>query len=384
MTTATSTKAQSEARTGPKIDQQIDHETTRKAIADQAAAFIANPAGWPAAMAARALRLRAGHPAYSPNNEALIVSQLWARFEAEGMDERGAFDAAIQAAAEEIAPRWVWTKREYTPTGGALTIYSRPIPMWADPETGKKVDKDAPGAVRKSVFKLERTYRAADVVNDQGETGAAAYAAPELPEGEAREVFERIAAWITAQGWTVTRSGKQMPEGGYTVHATHQIVVHGGLAGWAAVETLAHEVAHALLHGADDERPYAGEHRGDMEAEAESVAFGLLTAFGQGELARGSARYVAEWTRNPERVAVAYERASHVLDAVAAVAFGAGDVTVAESVKAAKVAAKADNKALAAALREAGLEPKGEAWRRAKAGEPIAAIAADLADRPAR
>ena len=38
-----------------------------------------------------------------------------------------------------------------------------------------------------------------------------------------------------------------------------------------------------------------------------------------------------------------------------------------------------DNKALAAALREAGLEPKGEAWRRAKAGEPVATIAADLA-----
>ncbi len=35
---------------------------------------------------------------------------------------------------------------------------------------------------------------------------------------------------------------------------------------------------------------------------------GQLTAFGQGELARGSARYAAEWTRNPERVAVAYER----------------------------------------------------------------------------
>ena len=151
-----------------------------------------------------------------------------------------------------------------------------------------------------------------------------------------------------------------------------------GLAGWAAVETLAHEVAHALLHGAEDERPYAGQHRGDMEAEAEAVAFGLLTAFGQGELARGSARYAAEWTRNPERVAVAYERSCHVLDAVAAVAFGAEDVTLTRSAKADKAQAKADNKALAAALREAGLEPKGEAWRRAKAGEPIEAIAAEL------
>ena len=377
MTTGTTT-TRTEASTGSTTARAINHEATRKAMADQAAAFIANPAGWPAAMAARALRLRAGHPAYSPNNQALIVSQLWARFEAQGMSRRAAFDAAIQAAAEEIAPRWVWAKRGYTPAGGALAIYSRPIPMWIDPETGKKCDQDTPGAVRKSVFKVERTYRAADVTNDQGQTAAEAYAAPELPEGEAREIFERLAAWITGQDWTVTRSAKDMPEGGYTVHAARQIVVHGGLAGWAAVETLAHEIAHALLHGAADERPYAGEHRGDMEAEAESVAFGLLTAFGQGDLARGSARYAAEWTRDPERVAVAYERASHVLDAVAAAAFGDQDVTVAESAKATKAAAKAENKALAAALRAAGLEPKGEAWRRAKAGEPIDAIVADL------
>ena len=114
-----------------------------------------------------------------------------------------------------------------------------------------------------------------------------------------------------------------------------------------------------------------------MEAEAEAVAFGLLTAYGQGELARGSARYAVEWARDPQRVAIAYERACHVLDAVAAVA---GGITVQQSVKAAKAAAKTSNKALAAALREAGLEPRGEAWARAKAGERVSAIAADLSD----
>lgn len=356
----------------------IDHKATRQAMTEQVAAFIANPAGWPAAMAARALRLRSGHPAYSPSNHALIVCQLFARFAAEGQEDEAAFCAAMHAAAEEIAPRHVWAKRGYTPTGAGLAVWSRPLPLWIDPKTGKKVTKDTPGAEERRVFRIERTHRAADVINEQGESGAAAFTAPEMPEGEAREVFERVAAWITAQGWTVERSGREMAEGGYTVHATRQIVVHGGLAGWAAVETLAHEVAHALLHGAEDERPYAGEHRGDMEAEAEAVAFGLLTAFGQGELARGSARYAAEWTRNPERVAVAYERSCHVLDALAAVALGGEDVTLTRSPKAEKAQAKAENKALAAEMRAAGLEPKGEAWQRAKAGEPIERIAADL------
>ena len=85
-----------------------------------------------------------------------------------------------------------------------------------------------------------------------------------------------------------------------------------------------------------------------------------------------------EWTGSPERVAAAYEKACHVIDALAAVASGTENVTLAEAVKERKLQAKADNKALAAALREAGLEPKGEAWKRAKAGEPIDTIAAEL------
>lgn len=356
----------------------VDHKATRQQLTDLAAAFIADPSGWPAAMAARALRLRSGHPAYSPNNQALIVSQLWSRFTETGMDEAAAFTEAMRAAAEEIAPAHVWRKRGFTPTGGALWIYSRPIPMWIDPSTGKKCREDEDGAVRKTVYRIERTYRAADVANDDGETAEKAYTAPDLPPGEARDVYDRLAEWITAQGWTVTRTGRDTAEGGSTAHHTRRISINGGLAQWAAVETLAHEIAHALLHGADDDRPYAGEHRGDMEAEAEAVAFGLLTAYGQGELARGSARYAAEWAREPERVAIAYERASHVLDAVAAVAMGEQNVTVKQSAKAAKAAAKADNKALAAALRDAGLEPRGEAWKRAKAGEHIEQIAAAL------
>lgn len=358
---------------------KVDHDATRQALTEQAAEFIANPAGWPAAMAARALRLRAGHPPYSPNNHALVVVQLFGRFIDAGLDEAAAFAAAMQAAAEEIAPRHVWARRGFTPTGNPLAVWSRPLPIWLDPATGQKVTKDTPGAKERRVFRIERTYRAVDVTDKDGQTGEAAYAAPELPQGHAREVFERLTAWITEQGWTVTRSGTDMPEGGYTERSTRRIVVHGGLAEWAAVETLTHEIAHALLHGADEDRPYAGEHRGDMEAEAESVAFGLLTAFGQGELARGSARYTAEWTRDPERVAVAYERSCHVLDAVAAVACGEAEVTVTRSAKADKAKAKAGNKALAAALRAAGIEPKGEAWRRAKAGEPVETIAADMA-----
>lgn len=357
----------------------VDHDTTRKQLTEQAAAFVANPAGWPAAMGARALRLRAGHPAYSPTNQTLIVCQLWGRFERAGMTEDDAFTAAMVAAGSELAPRGVWRSRGFEPHGGALSIWSRPIPLWFDPATGERCAKDKPGAESRTVFRMEHTYLADDVRNDDGQTGAAAFTPPELPAGAARDAFDRLAGWIGAQGWQVTRTGRDSAENGATSHALRTVSIHGGLSEWEAVETLAHEIAHALLHGADDDRAYAGDHRGDMEAEAEAVAFGVLTAFGEGDLARGSARYAVEWARTPERVAVAYERASHVLDALVSVAMGAEDVAVVESAKAAKLASKADNKATATALRDAGLEPRGEAWRRAKAGESVADIVRDLA-----
>lgn len=358
----------------------VDHDATRAALTEQAAAFVANPAGWPAAMAARAMRLRSGHPAYSPTNQTLILVQLLERYTAAGLDVDAAFRAALDAAGQETAPASIWRKRGYSPAAGrGLSIWSKPFPMWVDGTTGRKCDKDTPGAVQRTVFRMEHTYLADDVTNPDGETGRAAFTAPELPAGAAADVFHALAEWIRGQGWTVDRSSRDMVESGHTVHAARRIVVHGGLAGWAAVETLTHEIAHALLHGADDDRPYSGEHRGDMEAEAEAVAFGLLTAFGHSDLARGSARYAVEWARTPERVAVAYERASHVLDAVVAVALGGDDVTVAVSRKAEKLEHKADNKALAAALRDAGLEPRGDAWKRAKAGEPVADIARDMA-----
>lgn len=357
----------------------LDHTRMRQAMSEQAAAFLADPAGWPAAMAARALRLRAGHKAYSPTNQMLIMSQLYASYRRAGLAKRAAIEQAVVAAAGEIAPRHVWRQRGYTPTGAALSVWSRPLPMWIDPTTGEKATKDTPGAVERRVFRIESTYLASDVVDADGHTAEAEFSAPVLPAGQPRDVFERLCDWINAQGWTVTRSGTDRGYNGETIHATKQIIVNGGLSEWAAVETVTHEIAHALLHGAVDDRPYVGQHRGDIEAEAGAVAYGLLTAFDQTELARGAARYAAQWTRSPERVAIAYEVACHVVDAVLAVALGAEDVTVAASARAERAQVKTENKALAAQLRAAGLDPRGEAWRRAKAGEPIHTIAADLA-----
>lgn len=353
------------------------NEITSKDFARIAGEYIAQPANWPAAMAARTLRIAAGHPAYSPTNQALILAQLVDRY-SKNCDLEAALERAVDALEHEIAPRTIWAKRGFAPTGAPVSIWSKPVPLWLD-DSGARVKPGTPGAIKRTVFRAERTYIAADVRNADGESGEIARVVPPMSDGDALEAFERLAAWITAQGWTVTRATRETAANGWTSHGAHRIAVHAGLDGWAAVETLAHEIAHAILHGDDDERDYH-EHRGAIEAEAESVAFAVMMMAGQTELARGSVRYAVDWAgRDPKIVAAAYDRACYVTDALARVLMGETDVTVATSAKAEKLQAKASNKDLAAKLREAGVEPKGEAWARAKAGESLEAIAADFA-----
>jgi len=335
--------------------------------------YIASPANWPAAMAARTLRIAAGHPAYSPTNQALILAQLVQRYCDEGVEFEDAIGRALVALQGEIAPRTVWARSGFVPEGNPIAIWSKPVPLWVD-ENDNRVKPGTPGAIKRTVFRGERTYIAADVRNADGVTGEVATAAPALTDGDAGVAWDRLESWITGQGWRVTRATRDMRENGWTIHAARTIAVHGGLDGWAAVETLAHEIAHAILHGENDERDYQA-HRGEIEAEAESVAFGVMMLAGQTELAKGSVRYAADWAKRDEKLlAVAYEKACYVTDALARVMLGEGDVQVQQSVKAEKLQAKASNKELAAQLRAAGIEPRGEAWKLAKAGAPIESL----------
>lgn len=343
------------------------------------AEYIASPDNWPAAMGARTLRIAAGHPAYSPNNQTLILVQLVQRFVDAGLELEAALQRALVECDSEIAPASVWAKRGFKPEGQPLFIWSKPIPLWVD-EHGQRVAPGTPGATKRTVWRSEKTYLAGDVRNVDGETGEVAIVAPEMTAGDALETFERLRAWITGQGWTVTRLSNDMRANGWTRHATRTIAVHAGLDGWEAVETLAHEIAHALLHGEGETRTYAGEHRGAMEAEAHSVAIGIMHMVGQAERVRGGIKYVTEWAQRDAKVlAAAYERACYVTDALAQVVLGVDDVEVAKSAKAEKLQAKSSNRELAAKLREAGIEPKGEAWKRAKAGEPIEALQREFA-----
>lgn len=70
------------------------------------------------------------------------------------------------------------------------------------------------------------------------------------------------------------------------------IVINDNLTPLHRAKTLAHELAHALLHNPHE----YGEHRGDMELEAESTAYVVLNHFGF-DSASYSLGYVAHWQK---------------------------------------------------------------------------------------
>lgn len=71
-----------------------------------------------------------------------------------------------------------------------------------------------------------------------------------------------------------------------------EIAINADLTPLHKAKTLAHELAHALLHNPQE----YGEHRGDNELEAESTAYVVLNHFGF-DSASYSLGYVAHWQR---------------------------------------------------------------------------------------
>ena len=93
--------------------------------------------------------------------------------------------------------------------------------------------------------------------------------------GDDQGLFEQLQQFSTHRGWSV----QVEPLGGANGvcrFRSQTISIDPKLSPLHRAKTLAHEIAHSLLH---EEAQYT-EHRGDMELEAESVAFIVLDHFG--------------------------------------------------------------------------------------------------------
>lgn len=159
---------------------------------------------------------------------------------------------------------------------------------------------------------------------------------PHLLEGEAPDgLWDGLAARVEAEGFAVLRvphEGMIHGANGVTDFTARSVAVRENMDAAAQVKTLAHELAHVLLHGPDN--PDAVQHRGIGEVEAESVALMIGAAHGM-DTSSYTIPYVTGWAGNVdgkspvEVVQATGERvrrtAAAILDGLGTVQIGNGD-----------------------------------------------------------
>ena len=120
--------------------------------------------------------------------------------------------------------------------------------------------------------------------------------APRLLEGQAPAgLWEGLAAQVTAAEFdlvSVPGAASIGGANGLTDYLARTVSVRSDMPEAARVKTLAHELAHVLLHGPDN--PDAQGHRGIAEVEAESVALMVGAAHGM-DTSGYTVPYVSGW-----------------------------------------------------------------------------------------
>jgi len=159
---------------------------------------------------------------------------------------------------------------------------------------------------------------------------------PKLLAGDAPEgLWDGLASLVRSHGYSLrtVASGHELGgANGMTDYLTRSVAVRADMDPAARTKTLAHELAHVMLHGPDN--PDAVLHRGIGEVEAESVALMIGAARGL-DTAGYTIPYVATWAtsvdgKTPVEVVQATgERvratAVAILEALPTVQVGSGD-----------------------------------------------------------
>jgi hypothetical protein len=124
---------------------------------------------------------------------------------------------------------------------------------------------------------------------------------PQLLAGEApKGLWDGLASLVREHGYTLRTVGSDRDLGGangMTDYLTRSVAIRGDIDPAARTKTLAHELAHVMLHGPDNAD--AVFHRGIGEVEAESVALMIGAAHGL-DTSGYTIPYVATWATSVE------------------------------------------------------------------------------------
>jgi len=164
----------------------------------------------------------------------------------------------------------------------------------------KSTDEDGNDHFGVRGFTVESVFAARQT---EGEGEVPERIRPQLLTGEGPAgAWLALSALVVAEGFTVTLADDLGGANGITQFETHQVKVLSTLDEAQQVKTLAHELAHVLLH-APEAIDY-GANRGRCEAEAESTAFLVCSELGIVSDAYSFA-YVASWSKGDSKIVTA-------------------------------------------------------------------------------
>lgn len=253
-----------------------------------------------AAREARAAKVEQMHNELTAAVNALTESGQWQRW----LDFLGSFHQyslnntlLIQVQcphATQVAGFKAWQAKGRQVRKGetAIRIFGKPfrIVSETDEATGEKTRravKCPPPVV--SVFDISQTDPIEGVEQPTAPVA-------QLQGDDPADLFQRVTAWMTGQGWTVTR--EQIPgevNGFCTIDGSRRIVVDADLSNAHAAKTAIHEAAHAILHTDEDGKATTEPDQATCELEAESVAYVVAGLHGL-DTSDYSVGYVASWS----------------------------------------------------------------------------------------
>jgi antirestriction protein ArdC len=247
-----------------------------------------------AKIAASEERLEKMHEALVAKTDALVTSEGWLeylRFAAQF--RQYSFNNTLLILIQMPTATRVASYRKWTELGRQVRKGEKGLQIFA-PMTRRREDADGKERTYVSGFRLVSTF---DVSQTDGDALPEDPARPVLLEGEAPEgLWQSLAEMVFDAGYTLRRGPSEHGENGYTRPSDKVVQVTEGLSDAQACKTLAHEVAHVLLH--TDDKALTEDailHRNVAEIEAESVAHIVANVHG---LASDdySIPYIAGWS----------------------------------------------------------------------------------------
>lgn len=203
------------------------------------------------------LRARAAFHTYSFNNTLLIAMQRPNATRVAGFHSWRKLQRTVrkgERAIKIMAPRTITVTN--ADGDDEKVVYFRPVPVFDITQTD---GEDLP--------ELERT---------------------KLTTNEHSQVYERLVAYATDQGWPVTEEALEPALGGYYSPRENRIAINQAGSVDAKLKTLIHELAHA--HGIS----YTDYTRPQAEVIAESVAYLVSCSIGL-DASLDSIPYIASW-----------------------------------------------------------------------------------------